>query len=141
MNPTVPFAGRIGRDPELRINPNTNQSVVSFEIAVEKRRKGDDGAWSTVATTWPRFVAFGRLADNIVETLGKGDAVVIIATADAQQWEDRETGDKRSRLDWVVQAIGPDLRWATATVTRNQRDDTSRGPGRDDEYDPDTEPF
>jgi single-strand DNA-binding protein len=36
-------------------------------------------------------------------------------------WNDKHTGDKRTRQTVLVDAIGPSLRWATATITRAQR--------------------
>ena len=41
-----------------------------------------------------------------------------------RSWETQE-GDKRSKIEVVADEIGPSLRWATASVTKNER----RGPG------------
>jgi single-strand DNA-binding protein len=41
-----------------------------------------------------------------------------------RSWETQD-GDKRSKVEVVADEIGPSLRWATATVTKNER----RSPG------------
>ena len=45
---------------------------------------------------------------------------------ETQEWEDRNGGGKRSKVLIVADEIGPSLRWATASVDRNDR---QTGPG------------
>jgi single-strand DNA-binding protein len=45
-----------------------------------------------------------------------------------RSWETQD-GDKRSKVEVVADEIGPSLRWATATVTKNERRGPSGGGG------------
>ena len=74
---------------------------------------------------WPR---------NLAESLTKGDRVIVFATPRQQNWETDE-GEKRSRIELVIDEIGPTLRFATAAITRNDK-----SPRADDGPDSD-EPF
>ena len=37
---------------------------------------------------------------------------------DWSQWDDKDTGQKRSKVQVIADEVGPSLRWATASVTR-----------------------
>lgn len=114
------FVGGITRDPELKLLPS-GTPVLNLGIAVNHSKKDKDGNW----TDEPNFLditAFGSLAENVAESLGKGDRVIVVARASYRQWETND-GDKRSKVEFVAAAIGPDLSRATAEVTKIRRED------------------
>lgn len=116
---TVNLVGGLTRDPELRTTGN-GTSVVQLGVAVNHSRKVD-GEW----TDEPNFIdvtAFGDLADHVAESLGKGNRVAISGRLSYRQWEEKETGAKRSKVEVIASSIAPDLSRATAEITKIQRD-------------------
>lgn len=117
-NNTVTVIGNLTRDPELRFT-NSGLAVANFTIAWSKRKKTDAG-WEDGPTSFFDCVAFGELGENIAESAGKGNRVFATGELQQRSWETSE-GDKRSKVELLVEDAGPSLRWATATVARTER--------------------
>ena len=97
----VLLMGNLTRDPETRVLPS-NMSVVNFGMAVNDRFKNKQtDQWEER----PNFIdceAFGRTAENIGKFFSKGKPIFIEGKLRLDQWEDRQTGQKRSKLKVVV---------------------------------------
>lgn len=140
----VTVVGNVTVDPTLRFTPS-GQAVATFGVAVNRRWKarGSD-EWSE-AVSFFDVACWGTLGENVAESVQKGTRVIVEGRLEQRSWE-TESGDKRSRVEIVADEVGPSLRWATATVVRNERSDggqsaTSRGaPPATNTYD-DEEPF
>lgn len=115
--------GALGRDPELKFTPS-GHAVANFSIAVSRRwQNKNTQAWEE-ATSWFDIVCWGQLAENVAESLTKGMRVIVSGRLDQRSWETQD-GDKRSKVEIVADEVGPSLRWATATVARNERKEGS----------------
>jgi len=127
---TVSLVGNLTRDPEMRFGANGGTAVVSFGMAVNSRKKASNGEWEDE----PKFfdvVAFGDLAENIAASLTKGTRIVLNGKLDWSQWDDKDGGGKRSKVQVIAESVGADLRWATVVVTRTQPTSTNtRSNGR-----------
>ena len=127
---TVSLVGNLTRDPEMRFGANGGTAVVSFGMAVNSRKKSNSGEWEDE----PKFfdvVAFGDLAENIAASLTKGTRIVLNGKLDWSQWDDKDGGGKRSKVQVIAESVGADLRWATVVVTRTQPTSTNtRSNGR-----------
>ena len=122
----VVIVGNLTRDPELRYTPN-GAALVKFGVAVSRRVKDDaTGQWKDADTSFFDVTAWRSLAENVAETLTQGNRVVVVGRLRTNSWETPE-GEKRSKIEIVADEIGPSLRWATASITKNER----RGPGSD----------
>jgi single-strand DNA-binding protein len=99
-----------------------------------------DGEWQEEAHFFD-LTAWKELADNVVESLKKGDRVTVVGRLNLDRWEDKNTGDKRSKVAIVADEVSASLRWATARIEKNERDSSSGGGsrggdrGRDDRSD------
>ncbi len=97
----VILMGNFTRDPELRYLPN-NTAVCDMGLAVNDRFQNKaTGQWEDR----PNFVdctAFGRTAENISKFFSKGRPIFIEGKLRFEQWEDRTSGQKRSKLKVVV---------------------------------------
>ena len=97
----VILMGNITRDPELRFLPN-NTAVCDVGLAVNDRYQNKaTGQWEDR----PNFVdctAFGRNAENISKFFNKGNPIFIEGKLRFEQWEDRTSGQKRSKLKVVI---------------------------------------
>lgn len=124
--PLVTIVGNLGDDPELRFTPS-GAAVCNFSIGQTPRvKEGDD--WVDGEATWFRCNAWRELAENIAESLEKGTRVVVQGYMSTRSYEKRD-GGKGSSLELRVEAIGPDLRWASAKVTRAGRSNPARTSG------------
>lgn len=97
----VILMGNLTRDPEMRVLPS-NMPVASFGLAVNDRFKNKQtDQWEER----PNFIdceAFGRTAENIGKFFSKGKPIFIEGKLRLDQWEDRQSGQKRSKLKVVV---------------------------------------
>ena len=97
----VNISGNLTRDPELRATQG-GTSVLSFGVAVKDRRRNpQSGEWEDV----PNFVdciVFGNRAEPLSRFLSKGAKVAIEGKLRFSQWQDKQTGQNRSKLEVVV---------------------------------------
>ncbi len=117
----VTLRGRLGRDPELRFT-QTGKPVASLSVVTDRRQKDADGNWESVDTTWWRVTCWDQLAENVAETLTKGDAVIVVGMASLQEYEGKD-GDTRQSLSVNAWTVGTDLRW----LRRPERDKGNPG--------------
>jgi single-strand DNA-binding protein len=113
---TITVVGNITREPELKFLGSGN-AAVKFSIAVNKRRKGKDGEYEE-STSFFDVQAYGTLAENLANSVQKGNRVVVTGEIEQRSWDDKE-GNKRSTVEITASEVGPSLRWATAEITRN----------------------
>lgn len=116
---TTTLVGNCTRDPELRFTPS-GQAVATFGMAVNRRwQNRQTQEWEEEASFFD-VVAWGTLGENVAESVVKGTRVVVAGRLEQRTWENDE-GDKRSKVQVVADEVGPSLRWATASVVRNER--------------------
>lgn len=114
----ITVSGNVAGEPELKYLPS-GKAMARFSIA-ENRRWKDANGEEKEATTWHRCVAWGGLAENIAETVTKGQKVLAYGRLDQRDWEDDE-GNKKSILEVNVSDLGPSLMWATASVSKVEK--------------------
>lgn len=114
FNSSTTLVGNTVRDGEVRFTPS-GRSVTDTAIAVNYRKKvGDDYEDDP---SYVDLVIWGELGEHFADSCPKGTRVLVTGRLTQQRWETPD-GDKRSKIVLVVEAIGPDLTWATANVTR-----------------------
>ena len=117
MSAPITITGRLGADPELRFTPS-GAAVVSLRVVTDRRFKNAAGEWESKDTSWWSVQAWKQLAENVAESLTKGDLVVIVGDIKQREYETRE-GEKRTVVEVEARHIGPDLSRATAKVTKS----------------------
>ena len=100
----VILMGNVTRDPEVRYT--TGGSAVS-EIGIAVNRFWTDRNTNErkEETTFVDVTLWGRTAEIAAEYLAKGRPVLIEGRLQLDQWEDRETGQKRSKLRVVGESM------------------------------------
>lgn len=115
----VDLVGNCTRDPELRFTPS-GQAVATFGLAVNRRwQNRQTQAWEE-ATSFFDIVCWGQLGENVAESITRGARLIVTGRLEQRSWE-TDTGDKRSKVEVVADEVGPSLRWATASVVRNEK--------------------
>ena len=103
----VILLGRITRDVELRYT-STGTAVAELGMAVNRYRKDDNGQ-SQEEVTFVDVTLWARQAELASQYLEKGRQVYIEGRLDMDEWEDKTTGKKRTKLKIVgenMQFIG-----------------------------------
>ncbi|MCT2990944.1 single-stranded DNA-binding protein [Propionibacterium freudenreichii] len=126
MSTPITIVGNLTDDPTLRFTPS-GKAVARFQVAVNRRKRDQSGNWVDDGADWHSVRAWGTLAENVAESLTKGTRVVVTGRLESREWQGRE-GNRRTSWEITAQAVGADLSFATATVTRNQRADEQRRP-------------
>ena len=116
--PTTTIEGNITNDLDLRLLPS-GKRVLNIGIAVTNGIRQSDGSFKD-STEYFETVCWDRLADNAFESLSKGQRVLVTGYLKQRSWNTPE-GARRTAVELNVQGIGPSLRWATATVTKNPK--------------------
>jgi len=91
----VMLIGNLGKDPEIRVSPQTGKKAVSFSIATSRRYRDNNGEQKE-DTQWHNIVGWGKVAD-IVEQLGirKGTSLYVEGRLTNRSWTDQASGQKR----------------------------------------------
>ncbi len=97
----VILIGNLTRDPELRVTPS-GTSICKFGLAVNRNYTTQDGE-KREETTFVDIDAFGKPAEIISKYMAKGRSILVEGRLKLDQWEDKNTGDKRSRLGVVCE--------------------------------------
>ncbi len=97
----VILMGNLTRDPETRTTPS-GQSVTSFSLAVNRTWKGADGQQQE-SVSFIDCVAWGKPGEIIAQYLSKGRAILVSGRLDQRSWDDKETGQKRSKVEVIVE--------------------------------------
>jgi single-strand DNA-binding protein len=109
--------GNLTADPELRFT-QAGKPMLTGSIA-DNRRYQINGEWHE-ETSYLNYVVWGELAENAAATLRKGMRVVTTGRLQQRSYEDKE-GNKRTSYDFVIDEIAPSLKWATALVSKTER--------------------
>ena len=123
---TVTLTGNVTKDPELRFTPS-GAAVANFSIAVNRRWKSKQGDDWNEQTSFFDIAAWSTLAENVASSIQRGTRVTVVGRLEQRTW-DTDDGGKRSRVEIVADEVSPSLRWATAAVTKNERDDNHNQP-------------
>ena len=92
----VQLMGNITRDPEVRYTPK-GTAVTDIGLAINRNYSTDDGD-RREETTFVDITFWGRQAEVIGEYMKKGRPLYVEGRLQLDQWEDKNTGQQRSRL-------------------------------------------
>src|SRR5437899_3328583 len=97
----VILAGNLTRDPELRYTPK-GTAVAKIGLAINRTWKSETGE-SKEEVTFVDAEAWSRTAEVIAQYLKKGRPVLIEGRLKLDQWEDKTTHQKMSKLKVVIE--------------------------------------
>lgn len=109
MLPRITIDGRLAADPELRFGQSGTPICRMRVVASDRRLNQQTKEWEDGDTLWIDVTAFKQLAENVVESVQKGDLVVITGKIKTEEWEDRESGQKRSKIAMIADSVAASL--------------------------------
>jgi len=108
---------RSGLASEWRDHPDEPRQVASCNVASQVLEQHPEAIADPPRFTAERF----ELGANVLASLHKGDAVVVVGREHTVSWG--EEGNRKSGRSIDADTIAADLSRATVTVTRNARSD------------------
>ncbi|MDB6015565.1 MAG: single-strand binding protein [Pedosphaera sp.] len=99
----VILVGNITRDPELRYT-SKGMAIAKIGMAINRTWKNEAGE-SKEEVTFVDVDAFGRQAETIAQYLKKGSPLMVEGRLRLDQWDDKQSGQKRSRLGVVLEGF------------------------------------
>ena len=98
----VMIIGNLTADPEVRTTPRGN-SVAELRLAVNRISSGPNEGERREETTFLDVTCWGRTAEIAGQYLSKGRPVFIEGRLQQDTWEDKQTGQKRTKLMVVLE--------------------------------------
>jgi single-strand DNA-binding protein len=105
----VMLIGNLTRDPELRYTPK-GTAVADIGLAINRVWK-DEQNQKQEETTFVDVTLWGRQAELAQQFLAKGNPVYIEGRLNLDTWDDKATGQKRSKL----KVIGENLQFLSSS--------------------------
>ena len=99
----VILVGNLTRDPELRYTPK-GTAIAKIGVAVNRVWTSEAGE-KKEEVTFIDVDVFGRTAENVGQYMRKGRPILIEGRLRLDQWDDKQTGQKRSRLGVVAETV------------------------------------
>lgn len=123
----VMIIGNVTRDPEVKFAPK-GQAVCDLGLAINRSYNNQAGE-KVEEVTFVDVELWGRLAEIAGEYAKKGRPIFIEGRLKIESWEDKTSGQKRSRLKVVgegLQLLGGGEK--SATAPSNSRPSAPRRP-------------
>lgn len=95
--------GNLTRDPEIRTTQK-GTAVADLGLAVNRKVQDGNGGWKD-ETTFVDVTLWGSSATNAGKYLSKGRAIFVEGRLQLDAWEDKETGQKRSRIKIIGETV------------------------------------
>jgi len=122
----ITVIGNLTDDPELKFTPS-GAAVANFTVASTPRTfDRQTNEWKDGDALFLRCAAWRQLAENVAESLQKGQRVIVTGALRVRQYE-RQDGSKGTSVELNVDEVGPSLKFATAKVTKATRSGSSGG--------------
>lgn len=115
-SPTT-LTGNLTADPNLSYTGN-GTAKLTFSVAVNHVWRDADGEQQKKVSYFD-CVAWRQTAENGADVLEKGVGVIVTGRLEQRSWDDKETGQKRSKIELVVDDIGVSAR-SIASITRRE---------------------
>lgn len=126
--------GNLTRDPELRVTPK-GTAICSFSLAVNRQFR-DEGGNAREEVTYVDIEAWGKQAELCSKYLAKGSPCMVDGRLRLDSWEDRQSGQKRSKLKVVldnVQFLGARSNGTPAELREGEQAPQQRQDARPDQ--------
>lgn len=95
--------GHLTRDPEVK-STTGGQAVCKFGLAVNRHWTGSDGS-KKEDTTFVDCEAWGKTGEAIGRYMAKGRPLFVEGRLKQDQWQDKESGQNRTKMGVVVEAF------------------------------------
>lgn len=116
MLPTITAEATVVADPELKFSAS-GKAWSRLRLVCNDRVKDAQGQWTDGEPFWFSAVLFGTQAENMAESVLKGDRVNITGRVKTNEWTTQE-GETRRDVEVMVDTIGASLLFGAAKTDR-----------------------
>jgi single-strand DNA-binding protein len=99
----VLLIGNLTRDVEVRYTP-AGKAVGSTGLAVNRQWTNDAGQ-KQEETTFVDLTLWGKTAETAAQYVGKGSQVHVEGRLKLEEWQDKNTGEKRTKMIVVADGL------------------------------------
>lgn len=122
----ITVVGNLVADVELRYTPN-GAAVANGRVASTPRRYDkQSGQYVDGDALFLTFNIWRQAAENVANSLRKGDRVVVTGVLRQRSFDTRE-GEKRTVFEVEADEVAPSLKYATASVSKTPRGNAQGG--------------
>jgi single-strand DNA-binding protein len=115
----IHLVGTLTADPELRFTPK-GDAVASFTVASTPRKfNASNNMWEDQDSLFLRCSIWKKYAEHVVESLRKGDQVIVVGDLVQRSYETRE-GEKRTVYEVQATEVAVGLRFRTFAHTADR---------------------
>ena len=116
MSEQITVSGLVATDIK-RHETADNLTMATFRLAANSRRfDAAKNSWTTTSTNWFTIVSFRQLAKNVLDSVSKGDRVVIQGKLKIRDWDNGERSGTSIEID--ADHIGLDLNFGVSSFDR-----------------------
>ena len=122
MSNSVQISGALVKDPELHFTER-GSAVTNFTVRLVTGKKRDGEEYAPTAfidcAIWNGD--HNKQAENVAESFRDKDRVVVIGKLIQDEWIDKQTGDKRTKLKVLAYEVAADTAYAVVEVQQDER--------------------
>lgn len=107
---TITVTGLVATSPRY-LSTAEGLDIISFRLASQQ------GEGATRFTNWYTVTGFHSIARHGVESINKGDRVIVVGSFRLRDWENTDRAGTVAEIE--AQAIGHDMTWGRSTQTRS----------------------
>lgn len=79
--------GNLGKDPQFQTSQDGRTDYTRLNVAWSESTKDRTGQWVDGPVVWVFATVFGNQAQNVAQSLKKGDRVVLSGDLKAEEWQ------------------------------------------------------
>ena len=112
--PSITIQGTAVADPELRFTQQ-GTAVANVRVASNSRKKMPDGTWQDGDATFLTVVCWKQLAENVAETVRKGDRIVVVGRLKQSQFTGKD-GVEKTTYEVDADEVAKSLLFSSSSV-------------------------
>lgn len=113
--PQMTVVGRLIADPEIRALPSGVMVANVVLAANERKYNRETQQYENGDSTVLRGTLWRQYAENVANSLRKGDNVIATGRLRQKEWE--KNGEKRTGVELDIEEIGPSLRFSVVATS------------------------
>ena len=115
MSRHIVIEGNLTRDPNGGYGKDTGKAYTHLDIAVTDRVRNNQGDWVDGPPTYYRVTVFGRTAENALNSLTKGNTVLVTGDLTVRAYT-RTDGTPGTANDIIADHLGAALTYTGVTI-------------------------
>ena len=124
MSRHIVIEGNLTRDPNGGYGKDTGKAYTHLDIAVTDRVRNNHGEWADGPATYYRVTAFGKTAENALNSLTKGNTIIATGQLTVRNYT-RTDGTPGTTNEIIADHLGAALTYTSVTIKPKTANRTS----------------